>query len=124
MSQGVHWVVKPDVALAELDHEVGLRTRDMAKRVFNGVVRRSPVYTGSFRASWRAKLNVPDYSITNGGSPGAPMLAPSFPSLGRLKAGDLIYITNSQPYAYRLEYGWSKKAPAGVLRAQMASMRV
>jgi hypothetical protein len=30
--------------------------------------------------------------------------------------GQTIFITNSLPYAQRLEYGWSKQAPLGVVR--------
>ena len=33
------------------------------------------------------------------------------------RAGQTIFITNSLPYAYRLEYdGWSRQAPAGMVR--------
>jgi hypothetical protein len=38
--------------------------------------------------------------------------------------GQTIYITNSLPYAYRLEYeGWSKvKTPAGMVRVTLAEL--
>jgi hypothetical protein len=28
----------------------------------------------------------------------------------------VIYLTNALPYARRLEYGWSKQAPSGMVR--------
>lgn len=37
--------------------------------------------------------------------------------------GQIIYITNSLPYAYRIEYeGWSNKAPAGMVGVTIAEM--
>lgn len=37
--------------------------------------------------------------------------------------GQTIYITNSLPYAYRIEYeGYSKKAPAGMVRVTLAEL--
>ena len=36
-------------------------------------------------------------------------------------AGNVVYLTNNLPYAQRLEYeGWSKQAPAGMVRVNMA----
>lgn len=32
------------------------------------------------------------------------------------KPGQTIYLTNSMAYAYRLEHGWSKQAPSGMVR--------
>lgn len=34
----------------------------------------------------------------------------------RLPVGDVVYLTNSLPYAQRLEHGWSKQAPRGMVR--------
>ncbi len=33
-----------------------------------------------------------------------------------LELGGVIYLTNSLPYAQRLEHGWSKQAPTGMVR--------
>ena len=32
------------------------------------------------------------------------------------KGGQTIYMVNNLPYARRLEYGWSKQSPSGVVR--------
>lgn len=105
-----------------LDREVSARAKAASQRVFNSVVERSPVRTGSFRASWRVSKNVIDESVTNGGAPEAPLPPPSFPHL-ELRVGDQVYISNNQPYALKLEYGWSQQAPMGILRAAMASLQ-
>lgn len=33
---------------------------------------------------------------------------------------DAVTISNPQPYAYRVEYGWSKQAPEGMMRRAVA----
>jgi hypothetical protein len=37
----------------------------------------------------------------------------------RVAVGDLYYLTNNLPYIERLEYGWSKQAPGGMVRKNM-----
>jgi hypothetical protein len=37
------------------------------------------------------------------------------------QAGDLVYLSNTAPYIRRLEYGWSKQAPAGFIRLALAA---
>ncbi|KAA5656825.1 hypothetical protein J471_5157, partial [Acinetobacter baumannii 1032359] len=32
----------------------------------------------------------------------------------KIKLGNLVYIQNNQPYAERLENGWSDQAPQGI----------
>ncbi len=39
------------------------------------------------------------------------------------KAGDVIYLANSLPYIRRLEYGWSKQAPAGMVRGTVGEFQ-
>jgi hypothetical protein len=41
--------------------------------------------------------------------------------IGSWRWGEIIYLTNSLPYARRLEYGWSKQAPAGMVRITVAN---
>ncbi len=67
-----------------------------------------------------ARTPVGDTSLWN--YPAAPGYTP-----GKLKASwTLIFqardalITNSQPYAERVEYGWSTQAPEGMLRRSIA----
>lgn len=97
-------------------------TQKMGQEIFTGVVSRSPVRTGSFRSSWRMSLHAPDITTTEGGAPGAPLSAPSTPTASGMKVGDKLFVTNSVPYSYRLEYGWSDQAPSGVLRVTIQSL--
>jgi hypothetical protein len=38
----------------------------------------------------------------------------------RLEAGSIFYLTNNLPYGERLEYGYSKQAPSGMVRITLA----
>lgn len=95
--------------------------REMAGRVFRTAVKLSPVYTGAFRASWRVSFNEARTDVTKGYVPGAPIRGASFRWPKGFKLGYTVIISNNQPYAEMLEYGWSKQAPAGVLRVAIAS---
>jgi hypothetical protein len=92
--------------------------------IFRYAVRFSPVYTGSFRASWRVALSAPDHSMTTGGSPQNPLPGAEFEWPPGYKLGYSVVISNNQPYAELIEYGHlSDQAPQGVLRLAIASAR-
>lgn len=87
-------------------------------------VMRSPVDTGQFRGNWQLGDGRPDTRTDSEFDKQALGAAPSTTSYARWQdqlegaiAGySIVYITNSLPYARRLEYdGWSKQAPAGMV---------
>lgn len=82
---------------------------------------RSPVDTGRFRASWSIGLNQVNPTVAPDTPSGQPVVAAD-PSIPAVTIGSTVYITNSLPYARRLEYGWSKQAPAGMVRRTAAEM--
>lgn len=85
--------------------------------LFRTAVKLSPVYSGAFRASWRISFNDVRADVTAGHSPIAPIRGASFRWPSGFKLGDIIYVSNAQPYAELIEYGgWSRQAPEGVLR--------
>ena len=103
--------------------------REVVTQVINSIVTGSAVgnpdlwkhpvagYTGGrFRANWVPGVNVVNTTTTEntdaGGEATIAALIAAIP-----KPGGVFYITNSLPYARRLEYeGWSKQMPAGVVR--------
>lgn len=91
--------------------------RKTAFDILSSVVRRSPVDTGRFRGNWMTALQSIDTS-TSGGEDrsGGSSLSRGLSVLGQFKPGQTIYLTNSLPYARRLEYGWSGQAPQGMVR--------
>lgn len=99
--------------------------KKFAGHVFRGAVKLSPVYTGAFRASWRVSFNEPRYDVTNGRHPSNPIRGASFRWPSGFQLGDMIIISNNQPYAELIEYaGWSYQAPYGVLRLAVAQAKM
>lgn len=96
--------------------------KEIAGQIFRTAVKLSPVYTGSFRASWRVSFNLPRTDVTNRNDPAVPIRGTAFRWPGGFKLGDTVIISNNQPYAEMLEYGWSKQAPYGVLGVAIASV--
>jgi hypothetical protein len=89
------------------------------------VVMKSPVDTGRFRANWYvgdAKIN--DETTQETDPSGLKSIARSALEINSLTVnGQIIYITNSLPYSYRLEYeGWSTQAPQGMVRVTIEEM--
>jgi len=83
------------------------------------MVRMSPVDTGRFRGNWMMGVGSPDVSTIDAvDKDGSTTVARITAAAGSLQAGGVVYITNSLPYARRLEYGWSKQAPSppGIVR--------
>lgn len=109
--------------------------RKLGLDAFQGVLLKSPVDTGRFRASWRITINRVDLSTIP--PPDAPTMsvaeakdayrvllagaqsaqqAAAVIEVGKAVFGDSINITNNLPYAEKLEDGWSGQAPQGVLK--------
>jgi hypothetical protein len=79
---------------------------------------------GRFRNNWNIGNGSIDFSTTKEVAPNITQ-SKSAASIFSIKAnGQIIYLTNSLHYAYRIEYeGWSRtKAPAGVVRVTIAEM--
>lgn len=80
------------------------------------IIKISPVDTGRFKESWRTSINIPDLSTLGKGGGLVPIVK-------LLKSGESIYFTNNQPYARRLEFGWSNQAPVGMVRITVADFK-
>lgn len=118
-----------------------LIVRKLGLQAFVGILRRSPVDEGRFRASHRISANAADLSVepplaTPTGLPrksssdlGAPPvgaeIARSLRPLATLRWGDSVHITNALPYAQRLEDGWSQQTPGpkGIYGATFAELK-
>ena len=92
----------------------------IALELLASVVRKSPVDTGLFRSSWRVSMNSVDATVSAIATLDA--LAAGREMLRTFRTADTIYITNSLEYARKLEYGWSKQAPQGMVRLTVAEL--
>jgi hypothetical protein len=95
----------------------------LALRIDTALVAKSPVDTGRFRANWNLSINGVDTSTTqNTDKTGQLTVQKSFAALSSFRMGDSILITNSLPYAQRLEFGYSQQAPKGMVRLTQAEI--
>lgn len=80
------------------------------------LVDRSPIDTGRFSSNWQ--LGVGDINRTTTDATTVPAL-----SVPDIALGQTVYLTNSLPYAVRLEHGWSDQAPQGIVAITAAELR-
>lgn len=91
-------------------------TKAVALDVANKIGQRSPVRDGLYLANHRVNIGSVDSSITTAMTGNRNTVSQKVAGLG-INAGDDIYISNSLPYARRLEYdAWSAQATAGIYR--------
>jgi hypothetical protein len=93
--------------------------------LFNRVIQKSPVDTGRFRANWNCSVGSPDLSTSQAIDPsgsGAISKATSTVVSYTLN-GQSVFLTNNLPYADRLENGWSKQAPNGMVRLSVMEIQ-
>jgi hypothetical protein len=93
--------------------------------LFNRVIQKSPVDTGRFRANWNCSIGSPDLSTSESIDPsgsGAISKATSTVVSYTLN-GQSVFLTNNLPYADRLENGWSKQAPNGMVRLSVMEIQ-
>ena len=89
------------------------------------IVQKSPVDTGRFKGNWQYGGGSINSTTTSPLDPtGASANARILAGLATWKPGQTMYITNSLPYAKRLEYdAWSKQAPAGMVRLSVQAFK-
>ena len=109
-----------EIGLRKFAEKTELKINDVVRKigleVYSSVVMRSPVDTGRFRGNWNVSLANFDPSVSElTDKEGAASIARASISIADYKGGS-IYISNNLPYAKRLEDGWSKQAPVGMLR--------
>ena len=88
-------------------------------RAFESIVQRTPVLTGCARGNWRVTFGTElsrafDITIRDTGGNKAISLASST-IMGKATVGTRVNITNSVPYIMRLEHGYSRQAPQGMV---------
>ena len=83
--------------------------------VFNSVLFMSPRDSGLFESNWQAGFSI-DKSLKSNTGVGAVQVEIS-QELAKIDFVNeqVFYFTNSLPYAYRLENGWSEQAAHGMV---------
>ncbi len=88
--------------------------------LFSAIIRETPVDTGRLRSNWQITLRSPATG-TLGIRDVSAVIAEAEAAANASKGDDLVIMRNNLPYAYRIEYeGWSKQAPEGMVRRNIA----
>ena len=107
-----------------IDKRIDYVHRNLAIVLFTAIVYDTPVATGLARGSWWPSKQAPIMG-------GPTRLDPSGSEVTRdiqrvvmsAKLSDVLFLMNNVPYIEALEYGWSKRAPEGMVRINVARVR-
>ena len=98
--------------------------RKVALELFARVILRTPVDTGRARGNWFPSIGSPNQSVDTHVDPtGSGSTGRAGATVQSAKLGDVIYLTNNLPYIRRLEYGYSRQAPSGMVRLTVAEFK-
>lgn len=107
------------VAKAKKNPETVMRS--VSLKLFSAIIKASPVDTGRFRGNWQTTGATPATGLIAGVDPtGNKAVNSAATFITNAPGWDTFTLTNNLPYAERLEYGWSKQAPVGMVRVNIA----
>jgi hypothetical protein len=101
----------------KIEGDLGQFRRRVTLGLKEKIEKKSPVDTGRLRSSWAVSDGRPSTFVpqTGGARPGPVETVFSEPF-------ETSYITSNLPYALKIEFGYSKQAPSGMVRISMAEM--
>lgn len=116
------WRNKPSNFSLSLLSEADTLTKKITGEMLQQVITRSPVHTGAYRQNHRVSVGNVDtsYDPNDTGNDSLTKGIRTIQSVGGL--GKVVHISNSLPYAVRLENGWSQQAPLGVYSLSFMSV--
>lgn len=85
------------------------------------VIKKTPVDTGRARGNWFAEINGVS-AETSETRTDTEAIAEAV-STAQKASGNIFTLTNNLDYIRRLEYGWSKQAPQGMVRLSIAEVQ-
>jgi hypothetical protein len=104
-------------AMNNIQRQADRRTRRVALAALQEISDGSPIDKGTFKANWNVSIDEIDRSadLSKTDADISAMTQKATAVISNVEAGDTIYISNSVPYATRLEDGYSPQAPVGVV---------
>lgn len=97
----------------------------VALDLFTQIVLKSPVRTGRFRNNWYPAIGTisGEMNISAMDPAGSASLSRIQSVVSQFGPNKVIYMSNNLPYANKLEYGYSRQAPVGMVRVSIASFQ-
>lgn len=87
----------------------------------NEIINRTPIDKGTARGNWFAEINGTSKDIDLDRREGEAKADAE--QKAQKAAGNIFTLTNNLPYIRRLEYGWSKQNPSGMVRVVVAEIQ-
>lgn len=103
------WSIPFDKLAEKVKLDVETVVRKSTLDVFSAVAVRSPVDTGRFRANWNVSYGAVDTTVTASTDQGR--VNTETQKALTLPVGGVVYMSNSLPYAQKLEYGGYPNPP-------------
>ena len=89
-----------------IDKAINSEKGHLAVKIWRKAVDLSPVYTGSYRASWTISIGSLSFMYNNSGSTPNSVPSPTAPIFTVAgEAMDKVFVTNGAPYSHLVEYG-------------------
>ena len=116
------WKNKPSNFTLNLLSEADDLTKKITGEMLQQVVTRSPVDTGAYRSNHRVSIGNVDtsYDVNDTGNDSLSKGIRTIQAGGGL--GKVVHISNSLPYAAKIEFGHSMQAPNGVYALSFQSV--
>lgn len=116
------WNNAPSNFTLQLLSEADDLTKKITGDMLQQVVTRSPVDTGAYRSNHRVNVGNVDtsYDVSDTSNGAISKGIRTIQAGGGI--GKIVHISNSLPYAVRLENGWSQQAPLGVYALSFRSV--
>lgn len=112
-----------DAAWAAKEQDILDLTVEISLQALRGIVQMSPVDTGRFRGNWITSVEAPDPTVFEQVRPAQVPIVEADEKLSALdEIPRVIYLQNNLPYANRLENGYSKQAPEGMVAVTIANI--
>jgi hypothetical protein len=96
----------------------------LATEALARVTEKSPFDLGTFQNNWLISIGAPNDGTTMTLGEFGAMSAGALASYATATGFPVLYLQNNLPYALRLENGWSRQAPAGVLAMTVAELEM
>ena len=104
--------------ILETDEKIDIALQKIGVDALKNVVKKSPVDTGRFRGNWQTTISgTTSNTLKRTDRVGNATINAGTTKIVRFdyKKNKRIFIQNNLPYANRLENGWSKQAPKGMV---------
>lgn len=100
-----------------------LAYKKIAIELFGEVIRKSPVDTGRFRGNWQCGVNVmPTTTTETTDKDGGATVSAMTQAVLSARGLPTFWLANNLPYANKLEFGYSRQAPTGMVRVSLAEI--